>query len=806
MKISIAQFRGEAPRISPRLLPEGMAQQAINCRLLSGDLEAWKNFATELALSKAAPINTIYKLGDYWLEWTQSELDAGAVEIDVAKSTIGGDETNRVYITGLDRPRYTSLPLAIQSSGPPFPVETRLLGVIAPTTQPSVSGDVSVTAAIDVTDEFENAIDGVPQGWTLVPTFDSGGVLRRVTHQPSGGVSGGRLKFEMSSSGTAAYAYRDFGIGQSASVRVEFDYRLDQRFADAFPTEDLWLPKQYQFFIVYLMCDSSGNGARVSFEATEPPATSAATGRTGSSWDSAGSAIGAVSTSDLSPLGSYVHVTLTGTKQSGGTYNWRLLVELGSTPIIDATLTGLPAAGGYCGLSIPHGISGHGTQISSVDNFRVVASAPPSDTSDDVATSYVYTFVNDIGEESAPSPASATIIRDEGTAVTVTTATAPPSGLDWRVETKRIYRSVTTAGVTTFLFVAEIPLAQADYVDTLTDEQLGEELESDDWDLPPENLRGILALPNDVYAGFAGNQLCFSVQGRPHAWPVRFRLNTDFPIVAIGNVDTTVIAATEKFPYLATGNAPDAYSMTKLELPQACVSKRGCVYLRGWGWCYPSPDGLVAVAGTGQARIITEQLFSRRDWQAINPSTLIAREHDDRLFAFYVKEDGTKEGMLIEAKEQGFGKVTLAFHATAMHVDPVTDKLYLVLDANNPPTTHGTPGTNQVNPDGATIYAWDSYEGGSPSLTPLLPYYWKGMLHQLPRETSLRVAAIDALDFDDLTFVFIADELTRHTEQVTDAREFLLPPFDALNVEFALSGTSRVTSLDVAEDVDELAQ
>ena len=61
------------------------------------------------------------------------------------------------------------------------------------------------------------------------------------------------------------------------------------------------------------------------------------------------------------------------------------------------------------------------------------------------------------------------------------------------------------------------PLATADYTDTIPDSQLGEELESTDWDLPPDDLRYILALPNGIMCGFFANQLCFSAQGRPHA-------------------------------------------------------------------------------------------------------------------------------------------------------------------------------------------------------------------------------------------------------------------------------------------------
>lgn len=46
-----------------------------------------------------------------------------------------------------------------------------------------------------------------------------------------------------------------------------------------------------------------------------------------------------------------------------------------------------------------------------------------------LATNYVYTFVNDLGEESAPSEASATILRPDGISVTVTTPVVVPSGV-----------------------------------------------------------------------------------------------------------------------------------------------------------------------------------------------------------------------------------------------------------------------------------------------------------------------------------------------------------------------------------------
>ena len=93
-------------------------------------------------------------------------------------------------------------------------------------------------------------------------------------------------------------------------------------------------------------------------------------------------------------------------------------------------------------------------------------------------------------------------------------------------------------------------MATATYEDTLTDAQLGEVLESTGWDLPPDDLEGILALPNGIMVGFRRNQLCLSAQNRPHAWPPLYRLNTDTDIVGIANVDTTVVIGTKSFVYV----------------------------------------------------------------------------------------------------------------------------------------------------------------------------------------------------------------------------------------------------------------
>ena len=250
-------------------------------------------------------------------------------------------------------------------------------------------------------------------------------------------------------------------------------------------------------------------------------------------------------------------------------------------------------------------------------------------------------------------------MRTARSAAVSVTPVAIPSGVgtSYGITTKRIYRAATGNTGTVYRFVAEIPLATADYVDVLTDAQLGEVLESEDWDLPPDDLRGILALPNGVMVGFSKNQLCLSAQNHPHAWPIIYRLNVDTDIVGLGNVDTTVVIGTESFVYVASGSDPAAYSMNKFEVPQAASSKNSFAYLAGIGVTFAGPDGLMAVAGVGQVRNLTDSVFTREQWQALNPTSMHAVSHNDIYWLFW--QSGSNSGCYaIDMKPTGFGVVT----------------------------------------------------------------------------------------------------------------------------------------------------
>lgn len=435
-----------------------------------------------------------------------------------------------------------------------------------------------------------------------------------------------------------------------------------------------------------------------------------------------------------------------------------------------------------------------------LDNIRVQISPPPSpDDETIVYTSYVYTFVNDVGEESAPSDPSPTVKRNVNSSVVVTTPTTVPSGLDeYEIQKKRIYRAVTGATGSVFRFVAEVDLADEEFVDNLPDEELGEVLETEGWDLPPADLRNILALPNGIMVGSSGNQLCLSVSGHPHAWPITFRLPTDTDIVALGNVDTTVFIGTQSFVYTASGNTPDQFSMSKPGSPHATTSRRSLAYLTGVGVAFAGPDGMMVSAGATQVENLTGMIFTREQWQELDPTSILAVAHDETLYFFY--DNGTtKGGYALEPGPNGFGLISLGLHACAVYADPIEDRLYLVLDEYDEPEDpllFFPP--SGVNPDGLRIYAWN--EGAEP-----MPYRWRGKLWLLPMESAFQMAKVKAENYSAIALRMFGDSAEVMGVAVTGKAEFTMPMSTAYEAfEIQLVGTSRVRTVQAVQNVEEI--
>ena len=262
---------------------------------------------------------------------------------------------------------------------------------------------------------------------------------------------------------------------------------------------------------------------------------------------------------------------------------------------------------------------------------------------------FVYTWVTDFGEESAPSPASSSILYSPGVTQRVSGLGTPPSGRN--VTAIRIYRSQTSAaGVTDLYFASEIAVATSSYDYDADAEPLAEAITSTDYDTPLDTLTGLISLPNGMMAAFNGRDLYFCEPFIPHAWPVKYMQTVDFPIVGLVGFGSNLAILTTGTPYVAQGLHPDSIALEKLESGLPCVSRKGIVDL-GYAAIYPSPEGLILISGQ-QTENITKSIYSREQWQLLSPETITAARYERKYIftrnevAFDLLDGGDHAGWL----------------------------------------------------------------------------------------------------------------------------------------------------------------
>ena len=279
-----------------------------------------------------------------------------------------------------------------------------------------------------------------------------------------------------------------------------------------------------------------------------------------------------------------------------------------------------------------------------VESPKAALTASTTGTTDpdtEISITYVYTYITASDEESEPSPLSNEVLVSYGMEVTLTGFRAPTGNRNY--DRIRIYRSQTSAsGRTDLYFVFEIPLpVPSSYADDPWSIDVQEAITSTDFNPPPDDLQGIIALPNGMLAGFVENRLYLSEPWKPHAWPEKYILTTSFDIVGLGAFGRSIAIMTTGNPYVASGVTPDAMSMELIEVNYPCVSKRGIVDL-GYAVAYPSTDGLIVISGNG-ANLVTKKLFTRGQWQKLNPGSMIASQSYGRYVVRYSSIDSSAE-------------------------------------------------------------------------------------------------------------------------------------------------------------------
>jgi len=387
---------------------------------------------------------------------------------------------------------------------------------------------------------------------------------------------------------------------------------------------------------------------------------------------------------------------------------------------------------------------------------------------------YLVTFVTDRGEESAPSPPSALQNVDQYSTTVVTCPTAPTG----RFITKwRIYRSTTTTDLTLFQYVTELPIATTTFTDTISNEALGETIPTVNWLEPTAGLKGLIAMPNGIMVAFKDNTLHFCEPYAPYAFPPDYQTTTEYPIVGLGVFGQTLFVGTTGNPYFVSGSDSASMSSQKLDSNQACVSRRSIAPVPG-GVIYASPDGLCFASAQGVI-VVTQGLFTREDWQALVPTSIIAATHEDIYYFLY--DTGSVKGCYaFDLATRKLGVVTGFTDATALYVDRQSDEFF-------------------VNA-GASIKKLFA--------TSRRTAVWRSPLITMPKQTPM--AWLKVYGNQDVvtpaTIRWYADGVLRHTITITDLVPVRLPPGRYLEHEVEVESAAKITKVMIVSATEELQQ
>ena len=284
---------------------------------------------------------------------------------------------------------------------------------------------------------------------------------------------------------------------------------------------------------------------------------------------------------------------------------------------------------------------------------------------------YVTTYVNEWGEEGAPSDP----INVEASISHVIDLVIPAAQQDANycpIEKIRVYRSVGGG----YLFVTEMDASGGDFRDGVPPSQVSEPLSTDSYYPPDDGLTDLVALPNGIFAVSKNNEIYFSEPYLPYAWKPENAMTTLDPVVGMCAAEGGVYVTTKSNPYFVSGMTPDAMSQTKITSVQAGVAKRAICNL-GFAVAYASNDGICMARGVDVTMDWSFKFFTREDWRdryGAKLSNMRLDAHDGNLLVWF--DDGTP-GFLVRFDGEDPSMTQLSDGYYASFVYPQGDALYL---------------------------------------------------------------------------------------------------------------------------------
>jgi hypothetical protein len=195
----------------------------------------------------------------------------------------------------------------------------------------------------------------------------------------------------------------------------------------------------------------------------------------------------------------------------------------------------------------------------------------------------------------------------------------------------------------------------------------------------------------------------------------------------------------------------------------------------------------------------TRAIFDKPQWEALTPSSVRSAVYDGVLF-IWVTGTTPDAGYAIDTNREGWGLTRLSFHPQAVHVDPLLDAMFMVLDVNSEPTDVLLPeASTAVTPASTSVFQFDAHASAK------MVYTWRGPLNLTPYPATMHFAKMEAASFANVVSKVYADGALLASKVNADARPYRIPGETTYSsFEQEILGTSRVRTHQIASTVTEL--
>lgn len=298
---------------------------------------------------------------------------------------------------------------------------------------------------------------------------------------------------------------------------------------------------------------------------------------------------------------------------------------------------------------------------------------------------YAYTWVSDIGWESAPSPPELAPLAKPGAILDLAVGGAPPAG-NYGITIVRWYRTeVSTTGESEFFFLREYAIGtsgQEDDARALNTALPMTTAEFGGWLPPDTNATFLTACWNDFAAIIVGRSVRFCRPGYLYAWPPQDHtaLFASQPL-ALAAFSQRLLVLTDGVSQIGTGDDPTRMDFKPIDLP-VITSVRGLVVTKSY-CMYPARDGLVYV-GTDGVRMLTLGMITADQWLSFSPSTMFAAQLNGMWFGAYNDGGGFNKVLVIDPQNSdGFYTAAPGAALKAFFWDDLLRKLFFADGTDN---------------------------------------------------------------------------------------------------------------------------